>query len=651
MNSNAMKLLEFDKIKAQLKEYAVSELGKEHIEKLNPSIDISIIEGWMKQTTEARAIVDKSSSIPLNSLQGIDKVMTKLGMGNILQPEELTVILGLLKAGTRVKRFMQDKSSIAPMVSSYALSMFELEDLALEIDRCICNDRVDDRASTELARVRKKIIIAEDRIASKLESLLRSNAFKEYVQDGVVSVRNGRYVIPIKREHKRNVEGSVLDMSTSGSTVFIEPAAVKKLQDELNILKLEEEKEVYRILSTLTAEVEVNCREININIEAMAFYDFLFAKAKFSRFLEARSVKFNSRGYVLIKGGKHPLIGKNAIPLEFSIGEKYRSLLITGPNTGGKTVALKTVGLLTMMAQAGLHVPVDEGSELNVFRDILVDIGDGQSIEQSLSTFSSHIRNIASILECTDPYTLVIIDELGTGTDPGEGMGLAVAVLEEIYKKGSTTLATTHYSEIKEFAEKNEGYENGCMEFDIETLKPLYRLKIGATGESNAFLIALRLGMNKKIIERAHEVTYGERKEYKDYSASSEIQSIKNIEIIGAHIKQKERAENLKDTRQILEKQNINSSYKLGDCVYISTMDRTGIVCELENNKGEIGIMVMKTRIKVNKKRISLYIDGKEMYPEGYDYDIVLESKENRKKKHTMDRKHVAGLVIERGER
>lgn len=384
--------------------------------------------------------------------------------------------------------------------------------------------------------------------------------------------------------------------------------------------------------------------------EAMAFYDFLFAKAKYSRFLEASAVTLNSKGFVCIKGGKHPLIEKNVVPLEFTIGEKFRSLLITGPNTGGKTVALKTVGLIAMMVQAGLHVPVDEDSELSVFRDILVDIGDGQSVEKSLSTFSSHIRNIASILQCADNYTLVIIDELGTGTDPGEGMGLAVAVLEEIYKKGSTTIATTHYSEIKEFAEKNEGFENGCMEFDIDTLKPLYRLRIGETGESNAFLIALRLGMNKQIIERAHEVTYGERKEYKEYSSGSEQKLVKNLEIIDAHLKQNEKVVRLNETRQKIEKQNIDSFFKLGDCVYISTMDRTGIVCELENNKGEIGVMVMKTRIKVNKKRVSLYIDGKEMYPEGYDYDIVLESKENRKKKHLMSRKHVHGLVIENRE-
>jgi dsDNA-specific endonuclease/ATPase MutS2 len=376
----------------------------------------------------------------------------------------------------------------------------------------------------------------------------------------------------------------------------------------------------------------------------------MFAKAKFSRSMEGREVEVNDNNYIKIIGGKHPLIGSKAVPLEFEIGKDYRSLIITGPNTGGKTVALKTVGLLTMMVQSGLHVTVEESSEFAIFSDILVDIGDGQSIEQSLSTFSSHIRNIISIIEASAPNTLVILDELGAGTDPLEGMGLAVSILESIYDKGATMLATTHYSEIKKFAQEKKGFENGCMEFDINTLKPLYRLSIGKSGESNALLIALRLGMSKNIIERAHEITYKEKKEYNSIKTVEKNETVKYEDIIRSIDIQKEKTENIKKAEKVMKAVIKEQEFKIGDCVYISSLGRTGIVCELENNKGEIGVMYMKKKIKVNKKRLSLYIDSKELYPDQYDMDIVLESKENRKKKHTMNRKHVDGLTIEYGD-
>lgn len=648
MNNTAVKLLEYDRVKERLEEYALSPLGKELVRKLEPSTDIQIIKNWLKETSEARSIADRDSSIPVHSLSGIEKIICKFGKGGILQPEELTGVLKLLEGGRKLKRFMEGKRDIAPLVSSYAGSMYDLADLAEELDRCIRDCRIDDKASPELSRVRKKITILEERITSKLESMLRSSAYRDYFQDTLVSVRNGRYVIPVKREYKRNIEGYVLDTSTSGSTVFIEPAAVKRLQDELNLMKIEEDKEEYRILSHLSGMVDSYQRELSINIETMAHYDFIFAKAKYSKAINGSTAVLNTRNYINIKGGKHPLIGPGCIPLDFEIGSDYRTLVITGPNTGGKTVALKTVGIMTMMIQSGMHVPAEKGSEFAVFRDILVDIGDGQSIEQSLSTFSSHIRNIISIMECADPYTLVIIDELGTGTDPGEGMGLAVAVLEDIYKKGSTTLATTHYSEIKEFADNNPGFENGCMEFDINTLKPLYRLRIGKSGESNALLIALRLGMDKSIIERAHEVTYKEKKEYsREIPCSDTAQPVKNIEVVETHARQVAASKQVQETRERIEKQKVHQSFKIGDCVYVSTMKRTGIVCEQENNKGELGVMVMKKRFKVNKKRLSLYVDGKELYPEDYDFDIIFESKDNRKKRHDMGRKHVEGLVVE----
>lgn len=645
MNKETIKILEYNKILETLKGYALSEMAKERIEALEPMVDINAIEKQLRETTEARAIIDRSSSVPLHSLSGIKKIKEKLGKGSNLLPEELEAISTLLREGKRLKIFMEGKAFEAPMVSTYAQSIYELTDLTEEIDRCIFRGRVEDKASGELCKLRKKIAVLEDRIKTKLDSVLRNPKYRDYLQDNLVSMRNGRYVIPVKSQYKHNLQGNVQDMSTSGSTVFIEPEQVKKAQDELNIVRIEEEKEVYKILSSLTVMVESSERELSINIETMANYDFIFAKAKYSKAIDGRSVKLNANKYICINSGRHPLLGRSAVPLDFNIGNGYRSLVITGPNTGGKTVVLKTVGLLTMMVQSGLHVSVREGSEFAIFADVLADIGDGQSIEQSLSTFSSHIKNIISIINCSDPYTLVIIDEVGSGTDPAEGMGIATAVLEEIYNRGATLLATTHYSEIKEFAEDSEGFKNGCMEFDINTLKPLYRLKIGEPGESNALYIALRLGMDKNLIKRAHQITYKEFKEYDEYKPLAEVVETKpDLQ----HEEMIKKLESASKYEALAREQKKKGSFNIGDCVYISTMDRTGIVCELQNGKGEVGVMVMKKKFKINHKRLSLYIEGGELYPEDYDFEIVFESVENRKKNKIMNKRHVEGMEIKK---
>lgn len=645
MNEKSKELLEYNKVKDIIKGFSISEIGKNLIDELQPSVDIKIIEKDMNETTEARAIVNITSSIPLHSLTGIKSVKEKITKGIVLNEEDLSLLSGLLKDIYKMKRFMEQKEEVAPNISLYSTSLFELEDLKEEIDRCIVYGRVDDKASSKLSKVRKKIRILEDRIKVKLDNVLKNSKYKDYIQDSIVSVRNGRYVIPIKSEYKKSIDGSIHDKSSSGSTVFLEPIEVKKAQDELNICKAEEENEIYIILSTLTNMVVSYERELNINIETMGYYDFIFAKGKYSKSIGANSAKVNYNNYINIINGKHPLIGNKAIPLNFNVGDKYNGVVVTGPNTGGKTVALKTVGLLTMMVQSGLHVQVDKESDFAIFIDVLVDIGDGQSIEQNLSTFSSHIKNIINILSVADNKTLVIMDEIGSGTDPGEGMGLAVSVLEEVYKRGSIILATTHYSEIKDFANKHKGFINGSMEFDINTLKPLYKLNLGKPGESNAFLIALRLGMKKEIIERAHNVTYKENKDYSEF-VWDKREIVTSDEALKEHKKQVEKLKSVEKKEIISKNQKKKSQFKIGDCVYISFMEKRGIICELENSKGEYGVMVMKKKIKINKKRLALYISSEELYPEDYDFDIVFESKENRKNKHILDRKHVDGIKV-----
>lgn len=647
MNMESMKILEYDKLKDILKSYAISEKAGKMLENLQPSADLTMVQRWLLETTEARQVMDVNGSVPLSALENIDGIMIKSQKGGVLNPDELTTVKDLLETVRKLKKFMGSLSTIAPTICLYALSMFELPGLYEEIDRCILNGSVSDRATPELDRIRKKMVIADERIKHKLSSILSSSAYSSIIRDSLITMRDGRYVIPVKREHRKSLAGNVLDVSASGSTLFIEPAAIAKLQEELNILKIEEQNEILRILSMLTEMVLASIREISINTEAIIQYDFIFAKAKFSKALNARPAVLNTRNIIKIKGGRHPLLGPNATPLDFTIGEEYRALVITGPNTGGKTVALKTVGLMTLMIQSGLHVPVEEGSEFAVFKKVLADIGDGQSIEQSLSTFSAHVRNISTIIEGSNAKCLVLMDELGAGTDPGEGMGFAIAVLEEVFKQGATILATTHISEIKEFAQNCAGFMNACMEFDLNSLKPLYKLSIGRPGESNAFLIALRLGVRREIIERAHELSYREKKDYSGemnrFAGSQEPAGYKEIPggLTSPHTITDE------PEKPVKPKQPIPPRFKKGDCVYISTMQRTGIVYEPENSKGEVVVMVMKKRFRINHKRLSLYIEGEELYPENYDLDIVFESKENRKKRKIQSKHHIEGLIIE----
>jgi len=647
LNRNSLETLEFGKIAEELKRYAVTEKAKDLFDNLEPSADIDLIRARMNETTEARAMLDRNPSVPLSAMENINKVVVKLGKGVVLTVDEFESCKSLLESVRKLRKYMDSMQYVAPQLASYALSMYELGDLWDEIDRCIVNRQVADRATPELGKLRKKITILQDRIKQKLNGILASQAYAPMLQEPVVSIRNGRYVVPVKREYRKSFEGNILDISSTGATVFVEPAGVGKIQEELNILRLEEENEVYRVSLYLTGMVEGYAREFKINIEAMEHYDYVFAKAKYSVALDGRPVMLNCGRRTVIEDGRHPLLGRNAVPLDFKIGEAYRALVITGPNTGGKTVALKTVGLMTLMVQSGLHVPVGEGSEFAVFADVLVDIGDGQSIEQSLSTFSSHVRNISTIIKCADKNTLVIMDELGAGTEPGEGMGFAIAVLEEIFDRDATIVASTHFSEIKEFAKSMKGFENGCMEFDIESLKPVYKLSIGRSGDSNALLIALKLGIERRIIERAHEIAHGEKREYV-INSLPEPTSIVDTDALETHERTKKIIENRTKEKERLERSSKSrqKGFKIGDCVFISTMKRTGIVCVPENDRGEVVVMVMQKKLKISSKRLSLHIDGKELYPENYDLDIVFETKENRKKRKTMSKRHVEGLEV-----
>ncbi|MDP5272993.1 endonuclease MutS2 [Chengkuizengella axinellae] len=641
MNQHMFESLEFEKIQQEVMKYALSEEGKQKLEKLQPSFSLNVIKNALAEISEAKKILVRGSSVPVHSLNGMQQLMGRLNKGMILRPEHFTQFVAFLDSLRKMLIFMKDKESLAPSVSSYVYSISDFSHLYEEMNRSIRNGKVDDKASKALSKIRKNILVLEAEMKERIEKVLKSKKYAKFIQEKIVSIRDGHYVIPVRKEYRKNIIGVVYDTSASGSTVFIEPEEVSKCHQELQLLKIDEQLEEEKICSILTNLVEQSEHELNIAIEMMIHYDVLFAKAKYSQEIDGIEVSLNDEKLISLKNARHPLLGKSAVPLNVRMGETYDALVITGPNTGGKTVTIKTVGLLTLMTQCGLHIPVEKGSQLSIFNQILVDIGDGQNIEQSLSTFSSRIKNIIEILTNTNDTTLVLIDELGSGTDPGEGMGLAVAILEELYKKGAIVFATTHYSEIKDFASNHEGFENGSMDFDSDTLKPKYRLIIGKGGDSQAFHIALSLGMHPKLIEKAHLITYKEKKYYE--SNASGTREWRNQERQLASTKRFKNKTNKKQKRKVVE----SPQFKIGDNVFIPHLKQYGIVYKPADEVGNVVLMVKGEKKVMNHKRIKMHIEAAELYPENYDFDIIFETKENRKKRNELSRKHVEGLTIE----
>ncbi|MBS4203332.1 endonuclease MutS2 [Lederbergia citrea] len=639
MNQNTYEILEFNRIKEKVSEFALTDLGKEQIKDIIPSTNMKQIRAWLDEVTESVEIIKKSSSIPISGLNGIEQILQQLNKGLTLRPDQFMKLIDFLTCCKKLKKFMKDKEFLAPRVTAYVYNIEELPHLLEEIEKSIRNSQVDDYASKELLKLRKQITILDERLKEKVNQIVRSNKYKTYIQEAIVSERNGRYVIPVKKEHKGKIPGTVLDTSASGATLYIEPTVISSFHDEINSLKAYEEMEVERILTYLTGLVEENQLQIRLAVETMVHYDVLFAKAKYSREINGRSVEMNDSHHIYLKEARHPLLGKQAVPLTVELGRDYQALVITGPNTGGKTVTLKTVGLLTLMIQSGFHIPVAEGSHVSIFQKVLLDIGDGQSIEQNLSTFSSHIKNIIDILKEANDHSLILLDELGSGTDPGEGMGLATALLKQFSQKGTSMLATTHYSEIKDFADQQDGFINGSMEFDIESLKPTYRLIIGKGGDSQAFGIALKLGMHPKIIEDAHRITYKEEKEYAldvtDLYIKKELEKQISINRFARNKTQEKR----------LDKENVENFFQ-GDNVRILATGEFGIIYKGPDSMGNYIVQVQNEKRTYNHKRLKLYISAKELYPDDYDFNIIFETKENRKVERQMEKRHVDGLVI-----
>lgn len=532
MNKKALKTLEFYKIIESLTSHASSPMGKELCRSLEPSDDLDTIRRMQKETHDALSRLFKKGNLSFGSAKDIRPSLKRLEIGSSLNIPELLAICGLLDNTARVKSYGRHENADAmPDVLDPLFDALEpLTPLSARIRSCIISeDEIADDASSNLKQIRRSMKQAGDKIHTQLNSLL-NGSIRTYLQDAVITMRNGRYCVPVKSEHRGQVPGMIHDQSSTGSTVFIEPMSIVKLNNDIRELENKEKVEIEVILAGLSQEAAGYMDILGYNLENMVELDFIFARAALAMAMNANEPLFNTEGRINIRKGRHPLIDKQkVVPIDILLGDEFDLLIITGPNTGGKTVSLKTVGLLTLMGQAGLHIPALDRSELAVFREVYADIGDEQSIEQSLSTFSSHMTNVVSFLEKADRDSLVLFDELGAGTDPTEGAALAISILTYLHNQGIRTMATTHYSELKVYALSTPGVENASCEFDVETLRPTYRLLIGVPGKSNAFAISSKLGLPDYIIDEARNQISEEAESFEDVITSLE-ESRKTIE-------------------------------------------------------------------------------------------------------------------------
>ncbi|APH16121.1 mutS domain V family protein [Clostridium sporogenes] len=606
MNKETLEKLHYYELKETIKEYCVSGLGKRLIDKLEPSSNIKIVNQRLDETSEGRRLLDVSYNIPLEGIFNILPLIEKVEKGASLEPTDLTMMSNFLRGCRKVKLFIKDKEGYAPTLSAYGENICDLSYIEEEINRSIRGSVVDSNASRELKKIRRNIDICESKIKEKLDKFLRNSSNKEYIQEFFVSQRDGKHTIAIKAAHKNKVQGTIVETSSKGTTVFMEPNVISKHTSDLTVLKAEESVEEYKILATLTGMLFERIKDLKMNVDVISEYDMIWAKAKYSKVINGIKPKLNDYGYIKIIKGKYPLI-KDSIPLDFQIGKNYRGLIITGPNAGGKTIVLKTIGLLTLAIQSGFHIEAEEGTEFSVFKKLFVDIGDNQSVENALSTFSSHVKNLAEIIRESTKSALLLFDEIGSGTEPNEGSALAIAILEELYHKGSITISTTHYGEIKNFSKEHPDFENAAMEFEKETLEPLYKLSIGKVGDSNALYISRKMGLYDSIIDRARK--YMDTKSY-NYNLIEDSKIIKNKE---------------------LQAEEDFYEYSVGDKVILLENNESAIVYKERDRLNNVTILYNKVFIEVNYKRIKLELKASELYPEGYDLNQLFISYKERK--------------------
>ena len=628
---NIERQIEFDKVKDIWADLAITDWAKEKIREVSLHFSENELRKQLRDTTDARFLIEKLGTPPLQNITEIKEVLMIAEKGDCLTPYQLERVEKVLVVIKRLKDYLARGKIYQNSLAYYDENLDAISELGLEICNKIRNGAVDDYASKELEQIRKQIQKSEEQMKQKAEQILRSN--KECMADNYCTFRNGRICLPVKKDYKLRISGSVIDKSSTGGTLFIEPSSVAKYYEELQLLKISEENEVYNILYTLSAYVLTSAPVLYENLTMIEKLDFTFSKGKLSLDMGATEPAINTERRMKLLEARHPLMDKSvAVPLQFEVGGSVRGIVITGPNTGGKTVAIKTVMLNCIMAQCGLHVTCKQ-ADICMNSSYLCDIGDGQNLSENLSTFSAHITNVLEVLSEANKDSFVIMDELGSGTDPTEGMGIAIAILEELRKSGAIFLVTTHYPEVKEYASKAEDIVNARMAFDKETLCPTYQMVIGEAGESCAFYIADRLGMPREMLKVAICAAYGEEvvKTYSFQNTEGNISKKSTTKITKAKTG-KSNAE-------------LSTKYKIGDSVMVYPEKKIGIVCVPINEKGVLRVQLPNKKIWINHKRVKLHVAATELYPEDYDFSIIFESVENRKKRHDMQRKYTDAVI------
>ena len=624
---NIEKQIEFDKIKEKWMELAITDQAKERIRTVSFCLSEMELRKRLKDTTDSRLLMEQIGMPPLQNVSEIKEILVIAEKGGCLTPYQLEQVEKVLAAVRRLRDYLTRGRSSGNSLAYYDENLYTVEELREEIGRQIRGQEVDDYASKELLQIRRQIVKCEEQMKQKAEQVLRSN--KECMADNFCTLRNGRICVPVKKEYKFRIQGSTIDRSSTGNTFFIEPASAAKYYEELTLLKSREENEVCRILYTLTALTAESADLMKEDMRMIEKLDFIFSKGKLSIDLDASDPAINTDRRIVLKDARHPLMDKDVnVPLQFEVGERARGIVITGPNTGGKTVMLNCI-----MAQCGLHVTCRE-ADICMNSAYLCDIGDGQDITENLSTFSAHIRNVLEVLNEVNKDSFVIMDELGSGTDPAEGMGIAVAILEELKKSGAIFLVTTHYPEIKEYADKTEGVVNARMTFDRETLKPAYQMVIGEAGESCAFYIADRLGMPNEMLRTAVRAAYGDDA-LASYPFGEEDPIVKK-----RNTKKISRIKKSKGNAGLMAK------YNRGDSVMVYPDRKIGIVCEPVNEKGVLRVQMPGKKIWINHKRVKLHVAAEELYPADYDFSIVFDTVANRKIRHDMERKYTDEVIM-----
>lgn len=612
MNQETMEITQCNRIKEKVSQYAISEYGKKRILSLQSSAQIDVVKKRLQETGEAKSLFLANLHIPFMGLSGIEHLTAQIEKGFVLEPAELIQYADFLRSSRLIQTFMKKNQFLAPLLFKYSEHLTLLPDIEDRIYQVIRGNQILNDASRSLRKIRQASEMLEKEINQTLHAFLQNKQNKSKIQEAVIVKKNDRYVVPVKASFKNQLSGVIVDTSTKGTTVFIEPNGVRKLNDKLLVLKTEEMAEIYQILSELTGAIAERMQEIQSNLEVIAEYDMIFAKAKYSKEIDGIEPKVNKEGMIHFVDVCHPLLGTSAVPLSLTLGENYRGLTITGPNAGGKTVVLKTIGLVTLQTMLGIQIRAKKGTNIALFDQIFLDIGDQQSLENSLSTFSAHMKNISAIYQQTKENSLILLDELGSGTEPNEGAALAIAIMDAFYQKGSIVLTTTHYGEIKRFSQQHHDFTTAAMAFDTENLSPKFQLLLGETGESNAFWIAQKMSLDKTIIQHAN-----------DYLTTRDYPIEKKIVKTQAVVKE--------DSVETID-------FEKGDRVLWTTKNQVGLIYEPVLGTPMMNVYVDKKMITIHRKQLKIKAKAQDLYPNDYDLESLFEEFHVRKQRRDLER-------------